>query len=404
MSGGVPHRFGACGDFVTPPSPESPVPDAEAVDRGLLEARQEHGSSTEEGRQLDTAQEFTVDEESEDALDAQYVNAERLEDMAHHETKAMSPIAGNEPALPPHTRDMALRFIAWFANLLNLSSEAWFHSAALLDVYCRRYTGPDLMSRLPATCVALVKMLKKVNNAGVSMKGSNLSVHAGHLGEALRREGIRTDFTNEEMLNEEEISLLVTMDWKIISIPSMESWLSTYCTRFNVLTKRLLVPSLLWVWERTVFCARILIMHSPASAALPPRKQANGLLGLAFVSARLLPLDAIRPEKQCPTIFEQLFLQIQEQLFLQIQGTTAQQVGVPTCVLRENHARRILELLRVTLGTSTDLQDLQQDCEDVALQLHSALAGIRGAPPPGMSSMGSSVSGGTTGMVARACV
>jgi hypothetical protein len=353
-----------------------------------------------------------VDDESEDALDAQYVNNERLEDMAYHEAKAISPMtgngqalppqgplmAGNGQALPPQARDMALRFNAWFVNLLNMPFETWFQSAALLDVYCRRYTGPDLMDRLPATCVALVKMLKKVDNAGVSMKGSNLSVHAGHLGEALRREGIRTDITTEEMLNEQEMSLLMTVDWKM-AIPSIESWLSTYCTRFNVLTKRLLVPSLLWVWERTVFCARILMMHNPATVALPPRRQANGLLGLGFVSARLLPLDAIRPEKQCPTVWEQLFLQIQEQLFLQIQGTTAQQVGVPTCVLRENHAKRILELLRVTLGTGSDLEDLQQDCEDVALQLHSALAGIRGAPPPG-----SSVNGSPGGSVAHASV
>jgi len=205
------------------------------------------------------------------------------------------------------------------------------------------------------------------------------------------------------MLNEQETFLLATLDWKI-AIPSIESWLSTYCTRFNVFTKRLLVPSLLWVWERTVFCARILMMHSPANAALPPRKQANGLFGLGFVSARLLPLDAIRPAKLCPTIWEQLFLQIQEQLLLQIQGTSAQQAGVPTCVLRDNHARRILELLRVTLGAGTDLEDLQQDCEDVALQLHSALGGIRGPAPPGMSSMGSSLRACPTGTVAHASV
>jgi len=153
-----------------------------------------------------------------------------------------------------------------------------------------------------------------------------------------------------------------------------------YCTRFNVLTKKLLVPSLLWVWERTVLCAHILMMHSPASAALPPRRQANGLLGLCFVSARLLPLDTVRPQRLCPTVWEQLFLPIQEQLLLQIQGTMSQQVAVPAFILQENHARRILELLCVTLGTDTNLKVLQQDCEDVTMQLHTALAGLRPVP------------------------
>eukprot|EP00419_Tripos_fusus_P067621 CAMPEP_0172932492 /NCGR_PEP_ID=MMETSP1075-20121228/220026_1 /TAXON_ID=2916 /ORGANISM="Ceratium fusus, Strain PA161109" /LENGTH=405 /DNA_ID=CAMNT_0013793819 /DNA_START=44 /DNA_END=1261 /DNA_ORIENTATION=+ len=381
---------GANGDFVSPPSPDSPVPNAEAVDR-TLEPRQEHGARTEEGRQLDTSQEFMVDDECEEALDAQYVSAERLEDMANHETKAMSLKSANGSALPPHVRDMALRFIAGFTNLLGLPFEALFQSTALLDMYCQRNARPDMMCRLPATCVALVKMLKKFDNAGMSMKGSNLSVHAGLLSEALRREGIHTDFTTEEMLNEEETSLLLNLDWKLAA-STIESWLSAYCARFSIFTKRLMEPSLHWVCKRTKICARLLITHSPASAALPPRRQANGLLGLSFVSARLLPLDAIRPEKLCPTIWEQLFLQIHEQLFLQIQGTTVQQVGVPTCVFPESHARRILELLRVSLGTGMDLKDLQQDCKDVALQLNTALAGTCGAPPPGMSNMGSSMS------------
>jgi len=167
--------------------------------------------------------------------------------------------------------------------------------------------------------------------------------------------------------------VLVTLDWKIF-IPSIESWLSTFCTRFSVLTQWLLNPSLTWIWETTISYARILVMRYPASALLPPSRQAKGLLGMACVSARLLPLDVIRPEKVCPLLWEQLFLHIH--------STMAQQAAVPVCVMRDDHAIRILKLLCMSVGA--DLKKLQQDCEDVALQLHSALT------PPGISNKGSS--------------
>jgi len=370
MTEGALHRFGeASSDFMTPPSPESPVPDAE-IAGSCLEARQTQNLCRV--GVLDTAHDFLLDDEQVDALDAVCVPDELLEDWNVHEAKMMmSPCAGNRPALPPLARDMALRFMAHIAKLLNLHPSAWFHLAVLLDGYCQRHSQADMISRLPATCVALVKMLKKADAAGLSMKGSNLSAHAGQLREWLQSIGIWTDSTTEEMLNEQEASVLATLEWKIF-IPSIESWLSTYCTRFSVLTQWLLGPSLSWVWETTISNGRILVMHSPASALLPPGRQAKGLLGMACVSARLLPLDAIRPEKVSPLLWEQLFLQIQ--------GALSQQAAVPVCVMRDDHAMRILKLLCMSVGT--DLENLQHDCGDVALQLRNVLT------PPGSSQQG----------------
>jgi len=84
-----------------------------------------------------------------------------------------------------------------------------------------------------------------------------------------------------------------------------------------------------------------------------------------------------------------------EQLFLQIQNTMAQQTAVPVCVMRDDHAIRILKLLCMSVGA--DLKNLQQDCEDVALQLFNALT-PRGIPNVGSSPM----SGNSAETVARA--
>merc|ERR1711956_31776 len=163
-----------------------------------------------------------------------------------------------------------------------LPQSKWFLMVAVLDVYCRRHRGVNTVFRLQSTCVALVKMLNKVDTAE---RAKQLL-----LAEQFRHKGMGALFTRD-ILNQQEASLLETLDWKI-TIPSTESWLSTYCARFNVLSRRLLVSALLWVWGETVSNANVLIRYSPSSAQFSPRKQANGLLGLGFVSAGLLPPNA----------------------------------------------------------------------------------------------------------------
>jgi hypothetical protein len=185
------------------------------------------------------------------------------------------------------------------------------------------------------------------------------------------RHGISAIFTTD-ILSQQEASLLETLDWKI-AIPSSESWLSAYCTRFNIFTRKLLVSSLVWVWGETVINANVLIRHSPASAQFSPRKQANGLLGLAFVRAGLLPPSAMATKTHCPVLWHQLLLEIK--------CTKAQQASVPKCLVLDRPTRHILKMLCKTVGA--DLKNLQQDCKDVASQLRSAMPGICSAPSPG---------------------
>jgi hypothetical protein len=134
------------------------------------------------------------------------------------------------------------------------------------------------------------------------------------------------------------------------------------------------------VWGETVVNANVLIRYSPSSAQFSQRKQANGLLGLAFVSAGLLPPSAVATKKLCPVFWQQLLLEIN--------CTKAQQAAAPKHMLLASHARHMLKLLCMTVGA--DLKNLQQDCKDVAFQLRSAVPGICGAPSPGMFSVDSS--------------
>merc|ERR1712129_320437 len=99
--------------------------------------------------------------------------------------------------------------------------------------------------------------------------------------------------------------------------------------------------------------------YSPSSAQFSPRKQANGLLGLGFVSAGLLLPNAMATKKLCPVLWQQLLLKIK--------CTKAQQATAPKPLLLGSHATHILKLLCMTVGA--DLKNLQQDCKDVALQL-----------------------------------
>merc|ERR1712232_1171875 len=108
-----------------------------------------------------------------------------------------------------------------------------------------------------------------------------------------------------------------------------------------------------WIWQQSMFYASALLMRQAASSAIPPRRVAAGLLGLNFVHARLLPLDAIRPEKMCGREWEQIVVQSQ------LKGG-----DVPICASPPNVTVQVLQLLRLT--TDFSLVELQESCKLVA--------------------------------------
>jgi len=344
-------RFEAASE-AAPQSPESPVPGPEAADKGL---------------ELDLPGPWNgigcghVSGELQDALDRQCVPCELIAHWTAKERKALPPASGSP--LPAHVRDIALRFMVPCVQLMSLPPTSWFHAAVLLDSFCARAPRGVSVELLPATCLALVKMLKKVDQASLCMRGSNLSSCAVHFVHWLRASGYPgTADPTEEQLAEAERAVLEVLNWEI-DVPSLESWTSLFCTRFNVLTRGHWLPSLQWVWQQSSCHQRLVVLQQAAGAELRPKCLAAGLLGLAFVSARLLTLDELRPPKASAEDWEQLFLQGQLQS------------SAPSCILAAEHAQRVLQLLQAATGLP--LAELREACAAAAGLLRDALQAAR---------------------------
>jgi len=308
-----------------------------------------------------------IDSAIEDALDAQGVANELLDDWKVREERALKPQKeGSEAwALPPHVRQTALRFVSHIAQLVGLPQKSWFEAATLLDVYILKTTDSKLKMQtaiedLPSICSALVAILKKNDCATALVAGSNFVPQACLFAQYLQRLGfsaVNVDVTCE-MIKTQEKNVLEALGWRIL-VPTTESWTSTYSARFNVLTRSLLVPSLNWVWQQGLFGARLIMMRQAVNEELPPRVLAAGLLGMGLVGARLLPLEAIRPPQMTSEEWKQLYEEIQPQ------------EPQPQCVLPPNHSQCLLELLQVTVGA--DLADIKEYGRLAALAMRDAV-------------------------------
>jgi hypothetical protein len=132
-----------------------------------------------------------------------------------------------------------------------------------------------------------------------------------------------------------------------------------FCMRFNVLTRGVVQPSLDWVSKQSLFFARVLVFHQAAGQGLLPHQQAAGLLALALVSAKLMPLELLKPEKVPRAEWEELFMKSQVQR------------SVPDCVLPPANWTRMQKCLQV--ATDMKLEVLQEACYLTALSTVEAL-------------------------------
>mmetsp|Transcript_126644 Transcript_126644/g.352859 ORF Transcript_126644/g.352859 Transcript_126644/m.352859 type:complete len:379 (-) Transcript_126644:300-1436(-) len=348
-------------DVTVPPSPESPVPDPEVAGQGLAMGHQGVDCTDE----LPT---FQPSDEEVDTLESNGVADELLQAWADKEVQAVTPRPsdGNHE-LPPLVRDMTLNFICYTVSLLNVNQtdpstphKSWFEVAHMLDIFLMHGSkGQNILEDLPATCIALVKIQKKFDTATLNTRGLNLHLHAAQLAQWLTRAGYTTSSPTQDELDQQEMAILEALRWQV-NLPSIESWLSAFCMRFNVLTHGNFIPQLNWVWQQCMVYARVVVTHKAATLEKLPQRKANGLLGLTFVRARLVPLDALRPAKLSPTMWENLFESGQFQ------------ATVPVCVLAPGFAQRVLDLLQVVLGRS--LAELQQDCAMIAYELQETLS------------------------------
>lgn len=293
----------------------------------------------------------------EDALDAQGVADELLEDWTRHELQALvSDASGAEARLPLHVRHTAISVLSSMAQHAGLQQKSLAEASLLLDVFILKSVAstknPDsivlAINTLPATCVALVAILGKFDCVLARTAITSFSIaRACSFAQNLQQMGYTevNAAVTENMINTQEAKVLQKLRWRI-HMPNTESWTSTFSSRFNVLTRNLIAPSLTWVWQHGMFAARMIMMHQASSEALPPKQLAAGLLAIGLVGARLLPLEAVRPH------------QMTDEDWIHLYHATGPQELHPKCMFPTKCSQRLVKLLTIAVGV--DLAKIQE--------------------------------------------
>jgi hypothetical protein len=236
-----------------------------------------------------------------------------------------------------------------------------------MDIYHLKTLKPDsieaAIQSLPATCAAIVCILKKNDCVASNIEGSTFLFDARQFSEQLPSIGYpnaKAEIT-QETINTQELRVLQTLGWRI-QVPTAETWSSAFTARFNVLTKSLLTPSLTWVWQQSLFGSSYIMMRKAVNLELPPRALAIGLLAIGLVGARLLPLQVIQPPDMSIEEWHTLYLEIQPQ----------QRPEQLECMLPTQHSTCLMELFRLTVG-GVDLTEITEYSRLSALTMRSAL-------------------------------
>jgi hypothetical protein len=269
-------------------------------------------------------------------------------------------------------------------DLAGLGPSAWFDAVLLLDAY--RLKGSPSPEELSAACAAIVALLRK--NDGTSQRWQTLFAReASQLANRLANLGFQArappgeasvptsdeednqsdgedDQSNSEVSTEDilaqECRILAAVDWQV-NLASVHKWLWTLCERFKVILRERLSPSLEWVFQQGLLSARAYLQRmdgacvdvaSNARPPLPPQRVANGIFCLGLVSARLLPVEALRPKDVGLEEWATLYAKSQWQ------GAAG------TCALPHGHLNMMVEALQVT--TRCCAAELQADSHAVA--------------------------------------
>mmetsp|Transcript_98238 Transcript_98238/g.184738 ORF Transcript_98238/g.184738 Transcript_98238/m.184738 type:complete len:357 (+) Transcript_98238:47-1117(+) len=251
-------------------------------------------------------------------------------------------------------RQACLQCMLRLSEEIGLEMKGWIMAVTLLDVQVASGAGQGWGSdrHLPVACVAIVRLVKKVDDALFYTSEFDFSAYVSLFAELLEKSGMHipseTISSYEEMLQDEELRILQAANWQI-QIPTVESWLSAFCARFSVLTRDIFMNSLVWIWQQGIALTGEILRQYTVTAEMPPRRVARGLISLLFVASNMLPLSMFQP----PQITEQDW----QELFV---SSLPMVVSVPDCKLPEGRCRCITDILQA--ATCTELAVL---CEDV---------------------------------------
>jgi len=284
----------------------------------------------------------------EAAFDAQNIHDDMLAFCTKLEKKVLMCMSDRTllPAVA-HIREAALCFMSQLTQLMNMPPNAWFQSVTLFDVYCLSMPNGPPIEQIPATCIALVKLLKKMDCTVANAIPADLSPLGVPMEKWLENLGHTVPPITNRSIAKVELCLLQALNWQL-DVPNVEFWMSKFCARLNVLTRSALMTSLNWIWEQGICYARMILLKQVSNPAHPPIQMATGSIALGCVRAQLLPVAAIRPPKVCTQAWDQSFAESQPDGM------------IPECVLPPAQSQQLLQFLQVSTGAN--LEEIREAC------------------------------------------
>jgi len=259
---------------------------------------------------------FQLTDELKDALDDFSAADDVLVRWKALEQWSVAVPEGRAESLPPRCREVAMRLLAELVESMDLAPPRWFTAMALLDTFARRSRDQLKAESLLTVCLAVARVLKKVDNAASEHDIQHLGLEAAlvQAGQRLQAGGISAPAGGwvpaQAEVGRAERALLEALQWRI-QLPSHESWITMGCLRLDVLTSRAFAPTIRWAWQQCTLLAGAVGVAQAATKAAPSSRLAAGLLGINLVRAALLPLEALRPPQYQPWAWQELYLRTQ---------------------------------------------------------------------------------------------
>mmetsp|Transcript_52510 Transcript_52510/g.94176 ORF Transcript_52510/g.94176 Transcript_52510/m.94176 type:complete len:343 (+) Transcript_52510:54-1082(+) len=251
---------------------------------------------------------MAMQEEMEDAFMRQAVHSSRLADLKCQEQKEPR---GN--AFPSTDQGTALRSAALrcMMRMLHISAGTqcgWFKAAKLFDIYVAQ-EGLQI-EKLPATCVAIMRITKKVDQKTTSgLVEMQWLPCAQELAGLLSAAGLPTDPLDSAALRQHELAVIGSLGWQLGQC-CVEQWYHIFIVRFVMLTNLDLRSVLQQVEAKMLVLARAVIVSQRASD-LSQGGLSMGLLCICLIEAGLIPVDLLRPEELTETQWMEVYLNCQ---------------------------------------------------------------------------------------------
>ncbi|CAK0845313.1 unnamed protein product [Prorocentrum cordatum] len=241
--------------------------------------------------------------ELDDALFDAAVTDELVDFHMERERRAVSSKCGNATSIPLNAglRDVGVRFVFTLCQSVKLLPAAGLQAATLFDIICLRLNGGVLVEHLPFVCTVIVKLLKKTDSSTTSVPYASMVPHTQRMVEYVRQLGHDVPDATEEALMTQEAELLVALKWETDPF-TIETWVSVFASRFNIITGGIHAAKLSKAWEQGLLCAQSLVARLPASPEMPPVALARGLLGVSFVCVGLLPMGPTACDGASPVL------------------------------------------------------------------------------------------------------